>query len=73
MPEIKRWIKKLEVESEPGLTNVQLMLTNYDLRPGEHRNTPETYAGEPNCQQQSSPNAANGGGTTSSLSGSQTL
>ncbi|BCS18536.1 nucleobase cation symporter-1 family protein [Aspergillus puulaauensis] len=35
MPEIKRWIKKLEVESEPGLTNVQLMLTNYDLRPVE--------------------------------------
>ncbi|KAL4915925.1 permease for cytosine/purines, uracil, thiamine, allantoin-domain-containing protein [Aspergillus aurantiobrunneus] len=35
MPEIKRWIKKLEVESEPGLTTTQLMLTNHDLRPVE--------------------------------------
>lgn len=51
MPEIKRWIKQLEVESEPGLTNVQLMLTNHDLRPGELWNTPGTYAGEPNSQQ----------------------
>ncbi|KAL4934120.1 nucleobase cation symporter-1 family protein [Aspergillus undulatus] len=33
MPRIKRWIEKLEVESQPGLTNTQLMLTNHDLRP----------------------------------------
>ncbi|KAI9367813.1 permease for cytosine/purines, uracil, thiamine, allantoin-domain-containing protein [Aspergillus egyptiacus] len=35
MPDFKRWIKKLEVESESGLTNTQLMLTNHDLRPVE--------------------------------------
>ncbi|KAL2869289.1 nucleobase cation symporter-1 family protein [Aspergillus lucknowensis] len=35
MPEIKRWLKKLEVESMPGLTNTQLMLTNRDLQPVE--------------------------------------
>lgn len=29
-----RFLKKLEVESEPGLTNAQLMLTNHDLKPG---------------------------------------
>ncbi|RDW89862.1 nucleobase cation symporter-1 family protein [Aspergillus mulundensis] len=33
MPDIKQWIKKLEVESDPELTNTQLMLTNHDLRP----------------------------------------
>ena len=26
---------KLAVESEPGLTNAQLLLTNHDLKPGE--------------------------------------
>ncbi|KAL4786362.1 permease for cytosine/purines, uracil, thiamine, allantoin-domain-containing protein [Aspergillus varians] len=35
MPGIMRWIKMLEVEAEPGLTNTQLMLTNSDLRPVE--------------------------------------
>ncbi|KAE8147710.1 permease for cytosine/purines, uracil, thiamine, allantoin-domain-containing protein [Aspergillus avenaceus] len=35
MPRIKQWVEKLEVSSEPGLTNTQLMLTNHDLRPGE--------------------------------------
>lgn len=35
MPRIKEWIEKLEVPTEPGLTNTQLMLTNRDLRPGE--------------------------------------
>lgn len=30
-----RIVDKLAVESEPGLTNAQLMLTNHDLKPGE--------------------------------------
>ena len=32
---IKRLANKLAVESEPGLTNAQLMLTNHDLKPVE--------------------------------------
>lgn len=36
MARMKRWVEKLEVPSEPGLTNTQLMLTNHDLRPGEN-------------------------------------
>lgn len=32
---IRKLLKKLEVENEPGLSNGQLMLTNDDLRPGE--------------------------------------
>ena len=28
------FLKKLEVDAEPGLTNAQLMLTNFDLKPG---------------------------------------
>lgn len=28
------FLEKLEVSSEPGLTNAQLMLTNDDLKPG---------------------------------------
>jgi hypothetical protein len=28
------YARKLAVESEPGLTNAQLMLTNHDLKPG---------------------------------------
>ncbi|RMZ47222.1 hypothetical protein AFCA_007273 [Aspergillus flavus] len=35
MARIKEWVEKLEVPSEPGLTNTQLMLTNHDLRPVE--------------------------------------
>jgi hypothetical protein len=35
MSRFKQWVEKIEVESEPGLTNTQLMLTNHDLRPGE--------------------------------------
>jgi hypothetical protein len=31
---IARFVDKLAVSSEPGLTNAQLMLTNYDLKPG---------------------------------------
>lgn len=31
-----RLIDKLAVESEPGLTNAQLMLTNFDLKPGTY-------------------------------------
>jgi hypothetical protein len=30
-----RLLDKLQTESEPGLTNAQLMLTNYDLKPVE--------------------------------------
>jgi len=30
-----RLLGKLETESEPGLTNAQLMLTNHDLKPVE--------------------------------------
>lgn len=33
---VKAWARKLAVESEPGLTNAQLMLTNHDLKPVEH-------------------------------------
>jgi hypothetical protein len=32
---VKVWANKLAVESEPGLTNAQLMLTNHDLKPVE--------------------------------------
>lgn len=28
-------VKKLQVQTEPGLTTAQLMLTNDDLRPGK--------------------------------------
>ncbi|GES59234.1 uracil permease [Aspergillus terreus] len=35
MSRLKQWVEKMEVESEPGLTNTQLMLTNHDLRPVE--------------------------------------
>jgi hypothetical protein len=31
---VARIVDKLAVSSEPGLTNAQLMLTNYDLKPG---------------------------------------
>jgi NCS1 family nucleobase:cation symporter-1 len=32
---VRKLLKKLEVENEPGLSNGQLMLTNHDLRLGE--------------------------------------
>ena len=32
--EVARIVNKLAVSSEPGLTNAQLMLTNFDLKPG---------------------------------------
>jgi NCS1 family nucleobase:cation symporter-1 len=32
---LARTIDKLAVESEPGLTNAQRLLTNHDLRPGK--------------------------------------
>ena len=32
---VVRFMRKFETENEPGLTNAQLMLTNYDLKPGE--------------------------------------
>jgi hypothetical protein len=34
MSKLKWFLRKLEVENEPGLNNAQLMLTNADLRPG---------------------------------------
>lgn len=33
---IKGFLKKLETDNEPGLTNKQLMLTNHDLKPGSY-------------------------------------
>ncbi|RSL71940.1 hypothetical protein CEP54_001061 [Fusarium duplospermum] len=33
--QVKSWADKLAVESEPGLTSTQLMLTNHDLKPVE--------------------------------------
>ena len=35
-----RFLKKLEVDNEEGLTNAQLMLTNHDLKPGTVRAKP---------------------------------
>ena len=32
---LRRWGDKLAVESEPGLTHAQLLLTNHDLKPVE--------------------------------------
>lgn len=32
---VKVWARKLAVESEPGLTSGQVMLTNHDLKPVE--------------------------------------
>lgn len=32
---LAHWANKLAVESEPGLSNTQLMLTNFDLKPVE--------------------------------------
>lgn len=34
-PKTSRLLDKLQTESEPGLTNAQLMLTNHDLKPVE--------------------------------------
>ena len=36
-------LDKLAVPSEPGLTNAQLMLTNYDLKPGQWKLWTEAY------------------------------
>lgn len=33
---IAHLVDKLAVESEPGLTNSQLMLHNFDLKPGKN-------------------------------------
>ena len=39
MEKLKRgtvsFANKIAVESEPGLTNAQLLLTNHDLKPGK--------------------------------------
>ena len=32
---LRRFADKVAVQSEPGLTNAQLMLTNFDLKPGK--------------------------------------
>lgn len=34
MGHVKHGIRKIQVQTEPGLTTAQLMLTNDDLRPG---------------------------------------
>lgn len=34
---LARVVDKLAVESEPGLTNAQLMLNNHDLKPGKKK------------------------------------
>ena len=34
-PRLRRFANKIAVDSEPGLTNAQLMLTNHDLKPVE--------------------------------------
>lgn len=34
MATLRKFAKKLETDNEPGLTHTQLMLTNYDLKPG---------------------------------------
>lgn len=31
---LAHFVDKIAVDSEPGLTNAQLMLNNYDLKPG---------------------------------------
>ena len=33
---VSRLLNKVAVTSEPGLTNAQLMLTNFDLKPGSY-------------------------------------
>lgn len=40
---IARFVDKLAVSSEPGLTNAQLMLTNHDLKPGMTRRSRNCY------------------------------
>lgn len=35
MDRLRALLDKMVVTAEPGLSNVQLMLTNEDLRPGE--------------------------------------
>lgn len=39
----RHYMRKLAVSSEPGLTNAQLMLTNYDLKPGTVYTLSEMY------------------------------
>ena len=59
----RRVLDKLAVPSEPGLTNAQLMLTNHDLKPGEHQSHVERVLGEEesaNSNRQWNRNAANG-------------
>ena len=45
---VARVVDKLAVESEPGLTNTQLMLTNHDLKPGMTLNISSSSANSPN-------------------------
>jgi hypothetical protein len=37
MDKKRRFLQKLETDSEAGLTNAQLLLTNDDLKPGTKR------------------------------------
>ena len=56
-----RFLEKIAVESEPGLTTSQLMLVNHDLKPGKYSinlqlKLRDTYS----LVTQSSPNVDNG-------------
>lgn len=42
-----RLMDKLAIESEPGLSNAQLMLTNHDLKPGQFDRTLELTPSRP--------------------------
>ncbi|OOF89770.1 hypothetical protein ASPCADRAFT_11439 [Aspergillus carbonarius ITEM 5010] len=59
---LQRWLKKLEVSAEPGLSNTQLMLMNHDLQPGSGARTDRDGFGF----LQLNMNVGNGDGTTSS-------
>lgn len=65
---VRRFVDKIAVDSEPGLSNAQLMLTNDDLRPGIC-SLPSRMRRRTDMMQQSLPNAGNGAGGISLLSG----
>lgn len=67
---IARFVDKLAVSSEPGLTNTQLMLTNYDLKPGASEQRRSTNNSKLNDTQLNR-NVDNGGHGTSWGFGSQ--
>ena len=59
-PRLRRVPDKLAVESESGLTTAQLMLTNYDLKPGELFNGTERQVNVTYWAHQLNPNGDNG-------------